>query len=146
MEKVTLWGQQENQSRLEDYLQVIYRLINDKGYASTVEIAEKLHVKSPSVSVMLQRLASTGYLVHEPYRGVRLTDKGARIARSVIKRHSIISELLIMLGVEDKVAYQDTEGIEHHIQPETISKIEGLVAFLRKDPKLLRSIRNYKED
>jgi DtxR family manganese transport transcriptional regulator len=144
--KVTQIEQQEAQSRLEDYLEVIFRLINDKGYASTVEIAEKLHVKPPTVSSMLQRLAAREYLVHEPYRGVRLTDKGMRIARSVIKRHSIISELLMMLGVEEKVAYQDTEGIEHHIQPETISKIEGLVAFLRKDPKLLRSIRDYKED
>jgi len=138
--------QQEAQSRSEDYLQIIYRLINDKGYARTVEIAEKLHVKPSTVSGMLPRLASKGYLVHEPYRGMSLTDKGVRVARSVIKRHSIISELLIILGVEEKVAYQDTEGIEHHIQPETIGRIECLVAFLRKDPRLLRSIRDYKED
>jgi DtxR family transcriptional regulator, manganese transport regulator len=146
LEEVTLRRQQEARSRFEDYLQVIYRLINDKGYARTVEIGEKLHVKPSTVSGMLPRLASKGYLVHEPYRGMSLTDKGVRIARSVVKRHNVISELLMMLGVEDKVAFQDTEGIEHHVQPETISKIEGLVAVLRKDPKLLRSIRDYKED
>jgi Mn-dependent DtxR family transcriptional regulator len=72
-----------------------------------------------------------------------LTDKGAKVAKSVIARHSIVAELLSMLGVEDKVAYQDTEGIEHHIQPATIHKIEGLVDFLRKNPKLLRAIRNH---
>ena len=94
---------------------------------------------------MLQRLAARDYLVHEPYRGIRLTDKGARIAKSVITRHNIIYELLLMLGVEDKVAYQDTEGIEHHVQPVTISRIEGLVDFLRKDPKLLRAIRDHIE-
>ncbi len=138
--------QQEEMSRLEDYLEVIYHLIHDKGYASTVEIAEKLGVKPPTVSSMLQRLAARDYLVHERYRGIRLTEKGEKIARSVIARHSMISELLVMLGVEDKVAYQDTEGIEHHLQPVTISKIKGLVDFLRKNPKLLRAIRNHIEE
>ncbi len=137
--------QQEGRSRLEDYLEVIYQLVQDKGYASTVDIAETLRVKPPTVSSMLQRLAAREYLVHEPYRGIKLTDKGAEIAKSVIARHSIISELLLMLGVEEKVAYQDTEGIEHHIQPITITRIEGLVDFLRKNPKLLRAIRDYVE-
>ncbi|MDA4124559.1 MAG: transcriptional regulator MntR [Thaumarchaeota archaeon] len=145
MARVTQTEQQEAHSRLEDYLEVIYHLIHDKGYANTVDIAERLGVKPPTVSSMLQRLASREYLVHEPYRGIRLTDKGVRIAKSVIKRHSIISELLLMLGVEDDVAYQDTEGIEHHIQPVTISRIEGLVDFLRKDPKLVRAIRDHIE-
>jgi DtxR family transcriptional regulator, manganese transport regulator len=136
---------QEEMSRLEDYLEVIYHLIHEKGYASTVAIAEKLHVKPPTVSSMLQRLAAKDYLVHEPYRGIRLTDEGAKVARSVIARHSIVSELLTMLGVENEVAYEDTEGIEHHIQPMTIRKIEGLVDFLRKNPKLLRAIRDHIE-
>ena len=84
--------------------------------------------------------------MHEPYRGIRLTDKGVKIARSVIARHNTISELLLMLGVEKETAYQDTEGIEHHVQPITISRIEGLVDFLRKDPKLLRAIRDHIEE
>jgi Mn-dependent DtxR family transcriptional regulator len=138
--------QQEEMSRLEDYLEVIYHLVQDKGYASTVAIAEKLRVKPPTVSSMLQRLAAKDYLVHEPYRGIKLTEKGTKIAKSVIARHSIVSELLTMLGVESDVAYQDTEGIEHHIQPVTIRKIEGLVDYLRKNPKLLRAIRDHIED
>jgi len=133
-------------SRLEDYLEVIYHLIHDKGYANTVEIAENLRVRPASVSSMLQRLAAKEYLVHERYRGIKLTDKGEKVAKSVIARHSIVAELLSMLGVEDKVAYQDTEGIEHHIQPATIRKVEGLVDFLRKNPKLLLAIRNHIEE
>jgi len=143
MPRATQIEQQEEMSRLEDYLEVIYHLIHDKGYASTVAIAESLRVKPPTVSSMLQRLAARGYLVHERYRGVRLTDKGVRVAKSVVTRHSIVSELLLMLGVEDEVAYQDTEGIEHHIQPVTIKKIEGLVDFLRKNPKMLRAILDH---
>ena len=145
MSRATQTEQQEEMSRLEDYLEVIFHLIHDKGYASTVAIAELLRVKPPTVSSMLQRLAARDYLIHEPYRGVRLTDKGARVARSVIARHNIVSELLSMLGVEDDVAYQDTEGIEHHIQAATIRKIEGLVDYLRKNPKVLRSIRSHIE-
>jgi Mn-dependent DtxR family transcriptional regulator len=143
--RATQIEQQEEISRLEDYLEVIYHLIHDKGYANNVEIAERLGVKSPTVSNMVQRLASRGYLVYERYRGIRLTEKGEKIGKSVIARHSIISELLLMLGVEEKVAYEDTEGIEHHVQPATIRKIEGLVDFLQKDPKLLRAIREHIE-
>ena len=137
--------EQEGMTRLEDYLEAILHLVQEKGYASTVELAERLKVKPPTVSSMLQRLAGKGFLVHEPYRGIRLTEKGASIAQSVIARHDTISELLQMLGVEQRIAYQDTEGIEHHLHPETIKRIEGLVEFLRKDPKLLNNIKTHLE-
>ncbi len=136
---------QQDTPRLEDYLEVIYHLIHEKGYATTVEVADSLQVKPPTVSNMLQRLATRGYLVHELYRGMRLTERGEKLAKSVIARHEIISEFLTMLGVEEKVAYQDTEGIEHHIQPVTIYTIERLVDFLRKNPRQLRAIREHIE-
>ncbi len=136
---------QQDTPRLEDYLEVIYHLIHEKGYATTVEVADTLQVKPPTVSNMLQRLATRGYIVHEPYRGMRLTERGEKLAKSVIARHEIISEFLTMLGVEEKVAYQDTEGIEHHIQPVTIYTIERLVDFLRKNPRQLRAIRDHNE-
>ncbi len=111
----------------------------------TVEIAEVLQVKPPTVSIMLKRLDSGGYLVYEPYRGMKLTEKGERVAKSVIARHEIISELLTMLGVEQKAVYEDTEGIEHHIQPVTIYALERLVDFLRKNPDQLRAIKDHIE-
>jgi Mn-dependent DtxR family transcriptional regulator len=131
--------------RLEDYLETIYHLIHDKGYATTVDISDILEVKPPTVSNMTQRLAERGYLEREPYRGMRLTSKGEKVAKSVITRHSIIFEFLSMIGVEKKVAYQDTEGIEHHIQPTTIHKIERLVDFLRENPRYLSDIRNLQD-
>jgi Mn-dependent DtxR family transcriptional regulator len=131
--------------RLEDYLEAIYHLIHDKGYASTVDISDRLEVKPPTVSNMVQKLAKRGYLVHEPYRGMRLTEKGEKIAKSVISRHSIVSEFLSMIGVEDRVAYEDTEGIEHHVQPITIYKLERVVEFLKKNPNYLRALREYTE-
>ena len=129
--------------RLEDYLEIIYRLFEEKGYANAVDISDGLRVKPPTVTSMVQKLAKRGYLTHEPYRGMRLTEEGERLAKSVISRHKVISEFLSMIGVSEKVAYEDTEGIEHHIQPVTFRRIERLVEFLRKNPGQLEVIRKY---
>jgi len=129
--------------RAEDYLETVYHLIEDKGYANTVEISDKLKVKPPTVSSMIGKLASRGYLLHEPYRGMKLTESGEKIARSVISRHKIISEFLSMIGVDGDIAYEDTEGIEHHMQPTTIYRIERLVEFLRRNPAHLAEIKKY---
>lgn len=129
--------------RLEDYLEAIYSLFEEKGYASTVDISDRLLVRPPTVTSMVQKLAKKGYLTHEPYRGMRLTESGEKLAKSVISRHQVISEFLSMIGVGRRVAYQDTEGIEHHIQPVTFRKIERLVEFLRKNPDYLSEVREY---
>jgi len=129
--------------RLEDYLEAIYSLFEEKGYASTVDISDRLQVKPPTVTSMVQKLAKKGYLIHEPYRGMKLTEGGEKLAKSVISRHQVISEFLAMIGVGRRVAYQDTEGIEHHIQPVTFRKIERLVEFLKKNPDQLSVIREY---
>lgn len=133
--------QSEGNSRSEDYLEVIYLLIQERGYASTVEIANRLRVKAPTVSGMLRRLAARDYLMHEPYGGIRLTDKGTEIARSVISKHAIISEFLSVIGVEKKAADEDAEGIEHYMHSITIRKIARMVDFLRKNPSSLTAIK-----
>jgi len=137
--------QTQETARSEDYLEAVYHLIRDKGYATTVDISDRLRVKPPTVSNMIGKLASKGYLVHEPYRGMKLTEMGEKVARSVIRRHEIISEFLSMIGVDGDVAYEDTEGIEHHLQPITIYKMQMLVEYLRKNPRQLAAIREYAE-
>ncbi len=127
--------------RLEDYLEAIYHLIHDKGFASTVDISERLQVKPPSVSNMLQKLNTRGYLIHEPYRGMRLTEKGESVARSVIRRHGTIEELLTILGVDKEIAYTDAEGAEHDLHPATIERLSRLLNYLKRNPKLLAAIR-----
>ena len=128
-------------SRLEDYLEAIYNLNEEKGFISTADISERLGVKSPTVSSMVAKLAKKGLLVHERYRGMKLTDKGERMARSVIRRHETTFEFLSMLGISKEVAYADAEGIEHHLHPITIYKFERLVEFLKKKPEYLRKIK-----
>jgi Mn-dependent DtxR family transcriptional regulator len=132
-------------SRLEDYLEAIYNLNVEKGYVSVADISDRLGVKPPTVSSMVVNLARKGYLEHERYRGMRLTPSGEKVARSVIKRHQVISELISMLGVDDQTAYIDTEGIEHHVHPSTLRRFEKLAEYLRGNPQTLRAIREFIE-
>lgn len=132
-------------SRLEDYLEAIYNLNEEKGFVSAADISERLGVKPPTVSSMVVNLAKKGYLEHERYRGMRLTPSGEKIARSVIKRHRVISELISMLGVDDQTAYVDTEGIEHHVHPSTLRRFERLAEYLRENPQTLKAVREFVE-
>jgi Mn-dependent DtxR family transcriptional regulator len=129
--------------RSEDYLEAIYHLVKDKGYASTLDIAESLQVGASSVSSMIKSLASGGYLSYEPYRGMRLTEKGERVARSVVSSHEILVEFLTMLGVDKTTAYNDAEGIEHHLHPESARALEGLTSALRRNHGLLKIVREH---
>jgi DtxR family transcriptional regulator, manganese transport regulator len=132
-------------SRLEDYLEAIYNLNEDKGFVSAADISDRLGVKPPTVSSMITRLAREGYLVHERYRGMKLTQRGERVAKSVIRRHHVIAEFLSMVGVDDATAYEDTEGIEHHLQPVTLRRLEKLAEYLRLNPATLRDVRKFME-
>jgi DtxR family transcriptional regulator, manganese transport regulator len=138
--------QKRDISRLEDYLEAIYNLNKEKGFISTLDLAEKLGVKPPSVSWMVARLAEKGYVVRERYRGMTLTEQGTKAARSVIRRHAAVYEFLEMVGIDKDVAYEDAEGIEHHLHPVTISKIEGLVEFLKNNREYLQKMKEGIED
>lgn len=132
-------------SRLEDYLEAIYNLKEEKGYVSAADVSERLAVKPPTVSNMVKNLADKGYLEHKKYRGMRLTPSGEKVARSVIRRHRVISELLSMLGVDAQTAYVDTEGIEHHVHPSTLRRFEGLADYLRDNPQALKALKEFLE-
>jgi len=128
-------------SRLEDYLEAMYNLNQEKGYITTSDISERLGVRPATVSSMVANLAKKGYLVHERYRGMKLTEPGTKVARSVIRRHQAIFGFLSMLGIGKEIAYEDAEGIEHHLHPITISRFEKLVEFLEKNPHYLSKIK-----
>jgi Mn-dependent DtxR family transcriptional regulator len=113
--------------RMEDYLEVVYELVHQKGYATTVDISEYLNVSSPSVTSMMKKLDEKGFLRYEKYRGMSLTDKGIEVAKAIHRRHGILAEFFKMIGVQDDIANEDAEGIEHHLHPETLKKLEEFV-------------------
>jgi DtxR family transcriptional regulator, manganese transport regulator len=123
-------GGQEQQAytdRMEDYLEVIYELIQQKGYATVVDISESLNVSSPSVTKMLQRLDESKYLRYERYRGISLTQEGIAMAENIHEKHSLLVEFLKMIGVDENIANTDAEGIEHHLHPETLKKLQVFI-------------------
>lgn len=121
----------------EDYLERIYELIEQKGYARVSDIATALRFTRPSVSIMVQRLAKLGFLRYEKYRGLALTDKGRDVARRIQRRHVILTEFLTLLGIDRNIIAHDVEGIEHHVSSDTLEKIEKLVEFWRTQPDTL---------
>ena len=127
-------GQVARTDRMEDYLEVIFELIEQKGYATTVDISKYLNVSSPSVTKMVQKLDESGHLNYEKYRGIVLTEEGMRVAKSMRERHLLLVEFLKMIGVNDSVANKDAEGIEHHLHPETLRSLEGFVKTMKSAP------------
>ncbi len=116
---------------MEDYLEVIYELIQHKGYATTVDISSYLNVSSPSVTKMLQRLSESGHVNYEKYRGIALTEAGMTVAKSMHERHGVLAEFLMIIGVDEDTANRDAEGIEHHLHPETLKKLEEFVKLAK---------------
>ena len=128
-------------SRMEDYLEVISELVELKGYANTLDISRYLTVSAPSVTKMLQKLAEGGYLEYEKYRGINLTPKGSALADAVRQKHGTLLEFFRMLGISHDVANQDVEGIEHHLNPQTIKQLRKFVTFLKSNPKILENFQ-----
>ena len=123
---------EDRTDRMEDYLEVIYELVQEKGYATTVDISSYLNVSSPSVTKMMQKLDETGYLKYEKYRGIKLTNEGTLIARNIRNRHGLLAEFFMIIGVDEETANNDAEGIEHHLHPETMKKLEEFINELKK--------------
>ena len=119
-------------ARMEDYLEVVYELVQYKGYATTIDISEYLNVSSPSVTYMMQRLNDSGHLNYEKYRGIRLTNKGILVAKGIRERHGLLAEFLKIIGVDEDTANKDAEGIEHYLQPKTLLKLEQFLKDIKK--------------
>ena len=119
---------QAHQSEMvEDYVELIAELIHQNGAARPVEIAERLGVTQPTVSKNLTRLKREGFIEQIPYRSLQLTDAGRQLAEACRRRHRIVVEFLIALGVSPEVAEHDAEGIEHHVSDETLAVFERVV-------------------
>jgi Mn-dependent DtxR family transcriptional regulator len=128
-------------SRMEDYLEVISELVELKGYATTLDISRYMNVSAPSVTKMLQRLEENGFLEYEKYYGINLTSKGMHIAEGIRQNHEILLEFFEILGIEYETANQDTEGIEHHLNPKTIKQLRKFISFLKDNPKILDNFK-----
>ena len=108
----------------EDYLEIIADLLNSKGEARIVDIANKLGIAKATANKTIQSLQNQGYVKKEPYRSIFLTLKGQELASVSKKRHIIVLTFLKKLGIDNKTAEADAEGIEHHVSQKTLKKME----------------------
>jgi Mn-dependent DtxR family transcriptional regulator len=130
-----------NSAAVEDYLERILELINTKGYARVVDIAQSLKISQASVTNMIQRMDADGLLKYERYRGMVLTASGEALAKNITRRHRILTDFLRLFGLDEELIFHDVEGMEHHISPPTLNAIEALTAQLRRQPSLLARVR-----
>jgi Mn-dependent DtxR family transcriptional regulator len=125
----------------EDYLETIDSLIDEKGFAATVDIAERMNVSNPTVTSIVKKLDRQGFLIHEKYRGIKLTEKGKKLAEEMQSRHELITSFLMLFGIEESVARQDAERIEHGLHSTTIQKLGAFTEFVLSNPELIRKYR-----
>ena len=113
-----------NSETAEDYTEMIADLIRNVGEARAVDLAKHFGVTGPTVNSIIRRLVRDGLVVSKPYRSIFLTDKGQILADYCKKRHEIVYDFLIKIGVDSDTAKNDAEGIEHHVSAETLSVFE----------------------
>jgi len=108
----------------EDYLEMILRLNEEKGYARSVDIATGLGVSKPSVSVAMKQLREGNYIVMDKDNYITLTDTGMEIAQRIYERHKVLTRMLTMIGVDEKTAEDDACKVEHDISVQTFTALK----------------------
>lgn len=130
----------------EDYVEAIWGLIRNKGYARVSDIADRLGINSASVSKMLRKLDEDGVLVYEKYRGLNLTPEGFTQGQMLYERHKLLEAFLGYLGLSDGTAIHETvEGIEHHFSPDALAQVEMLVRYIQMRPQWWQEFLEWSE-
>lgn len=132
----TLKGYQANSGgaitpAMEDYLEMIYRMLKDSDVVRIGELAALLHVNPSSTTKMIQQLMGLGYVETEKYGYIQLTEKGKTLGSYLFYRHDVLQAFLCELnGTEDEL--EQAEQIEHFLNPTTIKNLDTLTKLLKK--------------
>lgn len=122
-------------SAMEDYLEAIYHLEQERRIARVRDIAVRLGVKMSSVSSALKSLGSRGFIRYDPHQYITLTDRGIVKAKQIVRKHEILKRFLArVLKIDDCAAEDNACRIEHHLDPEVIEKLVRFVEFVELCP------------
>lgn len=130
---------------MEDYLEMIYRLSRDRGYARIGDLASALHVQPPSASKMVQKLSEVSFLHYEKYGMIELTGQGRELGEYLVERHETIERFLKFIGA-NKGILEETEKIEHNLSQETVKQIMLLVQFMEGNQQWMDAFTAYKKN
>ena len=110
----------------EDYVEAVADVIDDRGECRVRDLAARFGVSHVTVVRVVGRLEKEGYVVTQAYRPLELTDKGRRLARKCRARHEVVYRFLRAIGVSERVAAIDAEGIEHHVSDQTLARFREI--------------------
>jgi len=116
----------------EDYLEAILVLTQKHGKVKSIDIVKHMNFAKPTISIQMKQFRDNGYITIDENKYIHLTEKGGEIARLIHERHTILSKILIAIGVDEKEAFEDACKIEHSISNETF---ECIKAFYEKSLK-----------
>ena len=108
----------------EMYLETIYQLSQNQATVRSIDVAETMGYSKPSISRAVGLLKKGGYLVMEKDGSLTLTESGLEIAQKVYERHTILTNVLVRLGVSPEVAAEDACKMEHVISDETFNAMK----------------------
>ena len=115
----------------EDYLEAILTLKQKNGYVRSIDIVNLLGFSKPSVSVAMKKLRESGAIEMNSEGYITLTDEGLKIASKTLEKHNFIAELLISLGVDKEIAYEDSCLIEHDLSEESFEALKRLSSIIK---------------
>src|SRR5881296_3207817 len=120
---------------IQDYLREIYKLGAEGGRVSVTALAKRQAVSPASASAMVKKLAALELAVHQPYRGITLTQDGEKVALEVIRHHRLLELYLAeTLGVDVNEVHGEAERLEHVISEELEERIDKALGFPTHDP------------
>ena len=108
----------------EMYLESILQLHQKQGHVRSVDISEYMGYSKPSVSRAVGLLKNGGYIEVDPNGYITLTDTGLATAQKIYERHTVLSQMLINLGVNPETAAEDACRLEHAISDESFEAIK----------------------
>lgn len=111
----------------EDYVEAIHDIIEAQGTCRAVDLARQFQVSHVTVNRTIGRLERDGYVTTAPYAPIELTKEGQRLANASRRRHAVVNQFLLAIGVSATTAAVDSEGIEHHVSPETLEAMRVFV-------------------
>ena len=111
----------------EMYLESILQLLRKQGQVRSVDLSEYMGYSKPSISRAVGLLKNGGYILVDGDGLITLTDKGMEIAQKILERHTVLTQLLIRLGVSPETAAADACKIEHAVSDETFDAIKNHV-------------------
>ncbi|MFW6072394.1 MAG: metal-dependent transcriptional regulator [Thermoplasmatota archaeon] len=121
--------------REEEYLETIFDIVEDKGYAKVSDVAKELDLGLSAVTEMFQKLDDKGYIDYKKYSGVTLTEKGKGIAKSLLNSHKIWEDFFVKIGINRDTADEEACKIEHVVDLEITEKVDDLVEEIDKNNK-----------